>query len=61
MFGRGRFWIFNLTFLASRLAVGVIIFAAVATERDLLVVGAAVCVVALIAWDIWWLRNRRRS
>lgn len=51
----------GLTLWGMRALVGVALFAAAASERLLLVAGIVACIVALITWEAWKLRQRRRS
>jgi hypothetical protein len=56
----GRFVLIYGAYVASRLVAGLILFGTVATERELLTVGMALCVFALVAWHLQWWRGRRR-
>jgi O-antigen/teichoic acid export membrane protein len=44
---------------SARLAAAAISLLAAASERTLLSIAAGACVVALVAWEAWWWRNRR--
>src|SRR5256714_14520412 len=55
----GNFLRIYAFWVASRLIAGTIVFATVATERELLMVGMALCVFALLAWHVQWRRRRR--
>lgn len=48
--------------LAARLVAGLILFGTVASERELLMVGVALSVFALVGWHVrWWLGHRQRT
>jgi hypothetical protein len=55
----GNFLRIYAFWVVSRLIAGTIVFATVATERELLMVGVALCVFALVAWHVQWRRRRR--
>ena len=55
----GNFLRIYAFWVVSRLIAGTIVFATVATERELLMVGMALCVFALLAWHVQWRRRRR--
>jgi hypothetical protein len=55
----GNFLRIYTLWVASRLIAGTILFATVATERELLMVGMALCVFALVGWHVQWWRRRR--
>ena len=55
----GNFMRIYAFWVVSRLIAGTIVFATVATERELLMVGMALCVFALVAWHVQWRRRRR--
>jgi hypothetical protein len=55
----GNFLRIYASWVASRLVAGIILFATVATERELLMVGTALCVFALLGWHVAWWRGRR--
>jgi hypothetical protein len=57
----GRFVAIYAAYVASRLVAGLIVFGTVASERELLMVGMALCVFALVGWQVQWLRHRRRA
>jgi hypothetical protein len=55
----GNFLRIYASWVASRLVAGLILFATVATERELLMVGMALCVFALVGWHVQRRRGRR--
>jgi hypothetical protein len=55
----GNFLRIYAFWVVSRLIAGTIVFATVATERELLMVGMALCVFALLAWHVQWRRRKR--
>jgi hypothetical protein len=55
----GRFVVIYAAYVASRLVAGLILFASAATERELLVVGMTVCLLALLGWHVARWRTRR--
>ena len=55
----GNFLRIYAFWVVSRLIAGTIVFATVATERELLMVGMALCVFALLGWHVQWWRRRR--
>ena len=55
----GNFLRIYAFWVVSRLIAGTIVFATVATERELLMVGMALCAFALLAWHVQWRRRRR--
>jgi hypothetical protein len=57
----GRFVLIYGAYVAARLVAGLILFGTIATERELLTVGVAVCGLALLGWHVQWLRSRRRA
>jgi len=57
----GRFVAIYAAYVVSRLVAGLILFGTVATERELLTVGTALCVFALVGWHVRWWRGRRRA
>ena len=46
--------------LAARLIAGLIVVATRASERQLLIWLVVLCVLALLVWQVWWWRARRR-
>jgi hypothetical protein len=57
----GRFVAIYAAYVASRLVAGLILFGTIASERELLTVGVALCVFALAGWHFQWWRHRRRA
>jgi hypothetical protein len=55
----GNFLKIYAFYVASRLVAGLILFGTVATERELLMVGMALCAFALVGWHVQWWRGRR--
>ena len=55
----GNFLRIYAFWVVSRLIAGTIVFATVATERELLMVGMALCAFALVAWHVQRRRRRR--
>ena len=57
----GNFLKIYAFYVASRLVAGLILFGTVASERELLMVGMALCVVALVGWHVsrWRIRRAR--
>jgi hypothetical protein len=57
----GRLVLIYAAYVASRVVAGLILFGTVASERELLTVGVALCAFALLGWQVQWLRARRRA
>src|SRR5947207_752269 len=57
----GRFVAIYAAYVASRVVAGLILFGTMATERELLAVGTALCFFALVGWHVQWWRQRRRA
>ena len=55
----GNFLRIYATYVASRLVAGLILFGTIATERELLMVGMALCLFALGGWHVARRRARR--
>jgi hypothetical protein len=55
----GRFVAIYSAYVASRVVAGLILFGTIASERELLVVGVALCVFALGGWHVARWRTRR--
>ena len=55
----GNFLRIYVFYVASRLIAGLILFGTIATERELLMVGVALCVCALGGWQVARRRARR--
>jgi hypothetical protein len=55
----GRFVAIYAAYVASRLVAGLILFSTIASERELLMVGMALCVFALVGWHLSRWRTRR--